>query len=82
MSKTLAHVIDGMAQSSKNMCAYVVEGEFIMDADTDSILPDISTITPDENEGGTDLKHIVVERVLRLFSLRDNHCMIPLRKIF
>ncbi len=40
-----------------------------MDADTDPILPDISTTTPDENEGGTDLRHTVVERVLRLLLL-------------
>ena len=46
-----------------NMCAYVVEGEFRMDADTDPILPDIATITPDENEGESDPKHTVVERV-------------------
>ena len=78
----LAYVIDGMAQSSKNMCAYVVEGEFIMDADTDPILPDISTTTPDENEGGTDLKHTSVERVLRLFFLVDNYCIILLRKMY
>jgi hypothetical protein len=65
----LVDVIDGMAQSSKNMCAYVVEGEFIMYADTDPILPDISTTTSDENEGGTDLKHTVVERVFRLLQL-------------
>ncbi|HEY6285774.1 MAG TPA: hypothetical protein VIX20_08940 [Ktedonobacteraceae bacterium] len=43
-----------------------------MDADTDPILPAISTTTPDENEGGTDPRHTVVERVLRLFSLRVN----------
>ena len=40
-----------------------------MDADNDSILPDNSTTTPDENEGGTDLKHTVVERVFRLLQL-------------
>ena len=33
-----------------------------MDADNDSILPDNSTTTPDESEGGTDLKHTVVEK--------------------
>jgi hypothetical protein len=32
------------------MCTYVVEGAFIMGADSDPILPDISTTTPDENE--------------------------------
>src|SRR5439155_23708800 len=61
--------IDGMAQSSMNMCAYVVEGELRMDADTDPTLPDISTTIPDENESGTDLKHTAVERVLRLLLL-------------
>ena len=40
-----------------------------MYADTDPILPDISTTTSDENEGGTDLKHTVVERVFRLLQL-------------
>ncbi len=55
-----------MAQSSMNMCAYVVEGEFRMDADTDPTLPDISTLTPDENESETDPRHTAVERVLRL----------------
>ena len=51
------------------MCAYVVEGEFRMDADTDPLYPDISITTPDENEGGTDLRHTIVERVLRLLLL-------------
>jgi hypothetical protein len=50
----------------------------MMDADTDPILPDISTTTPDENEGGTDLKHTVVERVLRLLLLLvANECTRP-----
>ena len=40
------------------MCAYVVEGEFRMDADTDPLLPDTSTTIPDENEGETDLRNI------------------------
>ncbi len=46
-----------------------------MDADTDHIHPDISTTIPDENEGETDLKHTVVERVLRLLLLlAANEC--------
>jgi len=53
-----------------------------MDADTDPLHPDISITTPDENEGRTDLKRTAVERVLRLFSLRDNHCIIPLRNLY
>jgi hypothetical protein len=61
-------VIDEMVQSSMNMCAYVVEGECIMAAGTDPILPNNST-TPDENEGGTDPRHTVVERVFRLLQL-------------
>jgi hypothetical protein len=46
-----------------------------MDADTDPIHPDISTTTPDENEGGTDLKRTAIERVLRLLLLlAANEC--------
>ena len=56
-------------QSSRNLCVQVAEGEFIMDADTDPIHPDISTTTPDENEDGIDQKHTAVERVLRLLLL-------------
>jgi len=71
----LFYVIASLRQSSKNMCAYVVEGEFIMDANTDPLHPDISITTPDENEGGTDLKHTAVERVLRLLLLlAANEC--------
>ena len=40
-----------------------------MDADTDPTFPDISTTIPDENEGETDPRHTVVERVLRLLLL-------------
>ena len=40
-----------------------------MDADTDPLYPDISITTPDENEGETDPRHTVVERVLRLLLL-------------
>jgi predicted DNA-binding transcriptional regulator YafY len=55
------------------MCAQVAEGEYIMD--TDPIHADISTSTPDENKGGTDLKRTAVERVLRLLLLlAANEC--------
>ncbi len=40
-----------------------------MDADTDPTFPDISTITPDENESETDPRHTAVERVLPLLLL-------------
>jgi hypothetical protein len=53
-----------------------------MGVDSDPILPDISTTTPDENEGATDLKHTSVERVLRLFFLGDNYCIILLWKMY
>ena len=46
-----------------------------MDADTDPLYPDISITTPDENEGETDPRHTVVERVLRLLLLMAvNEC--------
>src|SRR5438876_117156 len=64
-----------MAWRNRQRMCYVVEGEFIMDADTDPILPDISTTTPDENEGETDPRHTAVERELRLLLLMAvNEC--------
>jgi predicted DNA-binding transcriptional regulator YafY len=40
-----------------------------MDADTDPILPDISSTTPDEKNSDPGLKYRVVERILRLLQL-------------
>lgn len=46
--------------------------------DTDNILPEVSRAAPDENEGGTGLKHTAVERVLRLLLLlAANECTRP-----
>lgn len=43
--------------------------------DTDPLHPDILKTTPDESKGGTGLKHIAVERVLRLLLLlAGNEC--------